>query len=158
MIQYYKELLFFIKSRIPNKDYAQDIVQESYMKAIALQNSQEIINKRALLYKIAKNLMIDKARKNFNLQEVLYEENAYTAKTVEPEEVLLEQDRQKTLMRALQTLPQKRKEAFVLHVLEGYSRDEVSQMMGISIDAVEKHLSRASIELKEKIKRKEGGF
>jgi len=71
---------------------------------------------------------------------------------------LLEQDRQKTLMRALQTLPQKRKEAFVLHVLEGYSRDEVSQMMGISIDAVEKHLSRASIELKEKIKRKEGGF
>ena len=158
MIQYYKELLFFIKSRIPNKDYAQDIVQESYMKAIALQNSQEIINKRALLYKIAKNLMIDKARKNFNLQEVLYEEHAYTAKTVEPEEVLLEQDRQKTLMRALQTLPQKRKEAFVLHVLEGYSRDEVSQMMGISIDAVEKHLSRASIELKEKIKRKEGGF
>jgi RNA polymerase sigma-70 factor, ECF subfamily len=158
MIQYYKELLFFIKSRIPNKDYAQDIVQESYMKAIALQNSQEILNKRALLYKIAKNLMIDKARKNFNLQEVLYEEHAYTAKTVEPEEVLLEQDRQKTLMRALQTLPQKRKEAFVLHVLEGYSRDEVSQMMGISIDAVEKHLSRASIELKEKIKRKEGGF
>ena len=158
MIQYYKELLFFIKSRIPNKDYAQDIVQESYMKAIALQHSQEILNKRALLYKIAKNLMIDKARKNFNLQEVLYEEHAYTAKTVEPEEVLLEQDRQKTLMRALQTLPQKRKEAFVLHVLEGYSRDEVSQMMGISIDAVEKHLSRASIELKEKIKRKEGGF
>lgn len=158
MIQYYKELLFFIKSRIPNKDYAQDIVQESYMKAIALQNSQEILNKRALLYKIAKNLMIDKARKNFNLQEVLYEEHEYTAKTVEPEEVLLEQDRQKTLMRALQTLPQKRKEAFVLHVLEGYSRDEVSQMMGISIDAVEKHLSRASIELKEKIKRKEGGF
>ncbi|QEH05713.1 RNA polymerase sigma factor [Sulfurospirillum multivorans] len=158
MIQYYKELLFFIKSRIPNKDYAQDIVQESYMKAIALQNSQEILNKRALLYKIAKNLMIDKARKNFNLQEVLYEENAYIAKTVEPEEVLLEQDRQKTLMRALQTLPQKRKEAFVLHVLEGYSRDEVSQMMGISIEAVEKHLSRASIELKEKIKRKEGGF
>jgi len=158
MIQYYKELLFFIKSRIPNKDYAQDIVQESYMKAIALQNSQEILNKRALLYKIAKNLMIDKARKNFNLQEVLYEEHAYTAKTVEPEEVLLEQDRQKTLMRALQTLPKKRKEAFVLHVLEGYSRDEVSQMMGISIDAVEKHLSRASIELKEKIKRKEGGF
>ncbi|AOO64744.1 RNA polymerase sigma factor [Sulfurospirillum halorespirans] len=158
MIQYYKELLFFIKSRIPNKDYAQDLVQESYMKAIALQNSQEILNKRALLYKIAKNLMIDKARKNFNLQEVLYEEHAYTAKTVEPEEVLLEQDRQKTLMRALQTLPQKRKEAFVLHVLEGYSRDEVSQMMGISIDAVEKHLSRASIELKEKIKRKEGGF
>lgn len=158
MIQYYKELLFFIKSRIPNKDYAQDIVQESYMKAIALQNSQEILNKRALLYKIAKNLMIDKARKNFNLQEVLYEEHEYIAKTVEPEEVLLEQDRQKTLMRALQTLPQKRKEAFVLHVLEGYSRDEVSQMMGISIDAVEKHLSRASIELKEKIKRKEGGF
>ncbi|AHJ12214.1 sigma factor, ECF subfamily [Sulfurospirillum multivorans DSM 12446] len=150
--------MFFIKSRIPNKDYAQDIVQESYMKAIALQNSQEILNKRALLYKIAKNLMIDKARKNFNLQEVLYEENAYIAKTVEPEEVLLEQDRQKTLMRALQTLPQKRKEAFVLHVLEGYSRDEVSQMMGISIEAVEKHLSRASIELKEKIKRKEGGF
>jgi len=158
MIQYYKELLFFIKGKIPNKDYAQDIVQESYVKALAMQHQQKIINQRALLYKIAKNLIIDTARKNFKHQEIAYEENEHTAVNQEPEAIIFEHDRQKMLMRALQALPEKRKEAFVLHVLEGYTKDEVAEMMGISTEAVEKHLSRASIELREKVKRKEGGF
>lgn len=158
MIQYYKELLFFIKGKIPNKDYAQDIVQESYVKALAMQHQQKIINQRALLYKIAKNLIIDTARKNFKIQEITYEENEHTTPHQEPEAIILEHARQKMLMRALQALPEKRKEAFVLHVLEGYTKDEVAEMMGISTEAVVKHLSRASIELREKVKRKEGGF
>ncbi len=58
-------------------------------------------------------------------------------------------------MSELKKLPLKRKEAFYLHIFEGYSRAEVAKQMGISLTSVEKHISRASIELKEKIKRKE---
>lgn len=155
MIEYYKELLYYIKNKIPNKDYAQDIVQETYTKIIAIQSKQEIINKRALLYKVAKNIIIDKARKNKNIQEITYEENEYSTKNQEPETIVLEENRKKILMNELQKLPPLRKEAFVLHILEGYSKQEVANIMSISVQSVEKHISRASIDLREKLKRKE---
>ena len=58
-------------------------------------------------------------------------------------------------MQELKKLPPKRKEAFVLHILEDYSKEEVAKMMNISIQAVEKHISRATIDLREKLRKKE---
>lgn len=152
MLQYYKELLLFVKNRISDKDYAQDIVQESYMKVIALENIELIQNKRAFLYRIAKNIIVDKARKNSSVKEVMFEDSIETATNLEPETLIIEQNRQMILMQELNKLPQMRKDVFILHVLEGYSREEIAKMMDISMSAVEKHLSRASIELKAKLK------
>lgn len=58
-------------------------------------------------------------------------------------------------MQEIKKLPPKRKEAFVLHILEDYSKEEVAKMMNISVQAVEKHISRATIELKAKLNKKE---
>lgn len=155
MIEYYKELLYFIRKNTSNKDYAQDIVQETYSRVISVENKQKIIDKRAFLYKVARNIIIDKARQSKKQKEISYEENKYIGNVHESEESILEQDRKMILMKELQKLPEKRKEAFVLHVFEGYSRQEVANIMGISVTAVEKHISRASIDLREKMKRKE---
>lgn len=152
MLKYYKELLLFVKNRTSEKDYAQDIVQESYMKAIALENKEAVQNKRALLYRIAKNIIIDKSRKGSSIHEVLFEDDIATAINLESEARIIEDERQMILMKELQKLPQMRRNVFVLHVIEGYSRDEIASMMQISKSAIEKHLSRASIELKTKIK------
>lgn len=154
MIKYYKELLYYIKKNIPNKDLAYDITQDTFEKAISFQKEEVIENKRAFLYRLAKNIIIDQSRKNKKVNEITYEENKYTLKSDETEEIVLKQDRQILLMKELKKLPLKRKEAFILHVLEGYSRQEISEIMGISVSSVAKHISRASIELKEKIKEK----
>ena len=58
-------------------------------------------------------------------------------------------------MKELKKLPPKRKEAFVLHILEGYTKEEIANIMNISYLAVEKHTSRATIELREKLRKKE---
>lgn len=155
MTEYYKELLFYVKKNISNKDFAHDITQETFERAIVFENKNKIENKRAFLYRLAKNIIVDEIRKNKKIKEIPYEENELTSKSEEPEKLTIEQSRQMLLMNELKKLPAKRKEAFVLHILEGYSRKEVSEIMGISIGAVEKHISRASIELKEKIRIKE---
>ena len=77
MLKYYKELFLYIKDKIPNKDNAQDIVQETYEKVISIKNSKEIENERALLYKVAKNIIIDRLRKNKNYKEISYEEENF---------------------------------------------------------------------------------
>ncbi|MFV7790587.1 RNA polymerase sigma factor [Aliarcobacter lanthieri] len=155
MLEHYKELHLYIKNKISNKDYAQDILQETYAKAIAMQNTQKIENSRALLYKVAKNIIIDMARKNKDLSEVEFNENYIIPSALTPEDLVIEQDNQKILMNELKKLPPKMKEAFVLYALEDYTKEEVAETMNISIQAVEKHISRAKIELKEKLKRKE---
>jgi len=155
MITYYKELLSYISKNVSNKDFAKDIAQETFEKAISFQNQALIENKRAFLYKLAKNIIIDEARKNKNIKVIPYEDNTYTSQSEETQNLVLEQEKQKILIQELKKLPLKRKEAFYLHIFEGYSRKEVAMKMGISIAAVEKHISRASIELKETIKRKE---
>ncbi|WP_418179057.1 RNA polymerase sigma factor [Aliarcobacter lanthieri] len=155
MLEHYKELHLYIKNKISNKDYAQDILQETYAKAIAMQNTQKIENSRALLYKVAKNVIIDMARKNKDLSEVEFNENYIITPALTPEDLVIEQDNQKILMNELKKLPPKMKEAFVLYALEDYTKEEIAETMGISVQAVEKHISRAKIELKEKLKRKE---
>lgn len=155
MTEYYKELLYYIKKNISNKDLAHDIAQETFEKAISFENKEEIKNKRAFLYRLAKNIMVDEIRKNKDIKEIPYEENEISSKNEEPEELVIKQSRQMLLMNELRKLPPKRKEAFVLHIIEGFTRQEVSEKMGISVSAVEKHISRASIDLKEKIRIKE---
>jgi len=155
MIQYYKELLFFVKKNIRNKDYANDITQDTFAKAISFQNQNPIENPRAFLYRLAKNIIVDESRKNKKFKEIPYDENDVTIKTHEPEDLAIEDNRQKILMKELKKLPEKRKEAFVLHVIEGYTRQEIANIMGISVAAVSKHISRATLELKNKIQEKE---
>lgn len=55
------------------------------------------------------------------------------------------------MMKIVQSLPPKCQQAFILHVLEGYSRKEISSKMGISIAAVEKNILRASEKIKNKM-------
>ena len=47
------------------------------------------------------------------------------------------------LMASLESLPPRMREAFKLHKLEGLSHAETARSMGISISAVEKHISGA---------------
>lgn len=45
MTNYYEELLLYVRGKVSSKDHAQDIVQESYTRAIAMQAKQEINNR-----------------------------------------------------------------------------------------------------------------
>ena len=91
MTRYYKELLFYVKKSVNNKDYAYDIVQDTFLKAITFQKEKPIENKRAFLYRLAKNIIIDKSRKNKNYQEVPYDDTKLTTRSQEPEKLVLKE-------------------------------------------------------------------
>ncbi|RBQ29191.1 RNA polymerase sigma factor [Aliarcobacter vitoriensis] len=155
MLNYYKELLLYVRNKVSDKDLAQDIVQETFEKALIIQNSQKVDNPRALLYRVCKNIIVDAVRKNKDFQEIEFDEEFIVLEQETPEDILIEQNNQEVLMKELRKLPPKMKEAFVLYVLEDYTKQEIAEIMNISFVAVEKHLSRAKFELKEKLRRKE---
>lgn len=151
MLSYYKELYFYIQKIVRDKEYAKDITQETYARALESHPNTPILNKRAFLYRVAKNIIIDQARKNNKNHLMNFEEERFISEDKQAEEKILQINENQFLLEEIQKLPKKRKQAFVLHVVDGYSRKEISVLLNISVSAVEKHISRASLQIKKSL-------
>ncbi|MCT7910234.1 RNA polymerase sigma factor [Arcobacter lacus] len=157
MIQYYQELLYYVQKMVGDKEKAKDIIQESYSRMLDIDKITPIENKRAFLYKLARNIVFDIARKDKHLLSIEYYEEAYNIpQEQQPDELLLEENQQEILFEILDTIPAKNAQAFILHVFEGFNRKEIASKMGISVSAVEKHIIRATEKIKEKLESIEG--
>lgn len=153
MLDYYKEIFYFAQKLVGgDKGYASDIVQETYTKAFEASTKSIINNQRAFLYKVARNIIIDNSRKQNKYQNIIYEEDEHSIpKFEQPEAITLIQSRNQDLKKIIETLPARSKQAFILHVIKGYSRQTIAQKMGISVNAVQKHITRATQKIKEQL-------
>ncbi len=155
MTEYYRNILFFIQRMVKDPELAKDLTQETYVKVLEKKDYDTIENKKAYIYRIAKNLVIDKIRKKQKYTEIIYnEETNCIPKEEEVEAVLDKKDDQILLMQCINYLPKRNKEAFILNVIKGYTRKEVAQIMNISLNAVEKNIARAAIKIQENLKEK----
>jgi RNA polymerase sigma-70 factor (ECF subfamily) len=151
MTDYYKEILQYIKKNIFDKDLAHDVTQETFARAIKNADSNEIENERALLYRIAKNVMFDLYKEKNKIDRISFNEEEYIDNSNATEEIIIKDEETTLLMKSLDDLPKKRRQAFTLHIVDGYTREEVADIMGISLNAVEQHISRASNQIKENL-------
>ena len=141
---------------------AEDLAQELYLKLAGRPAGPEAENPTALIYRIALNLMLDRARGDARAaardadwrtahrtalagQEVAEEAPA--------DDAVASRQRLRQLVEAVAGLPPQMKRAFTLHKLEGLSHAETAQAMGISVKSVEKHVSAALKALTGKLAR-----
>ena len=69
----------------------------------------------------------------------------------EPEKILDKKERQKAILKAVDTLPKKMKEVIILYEFEGKNYEEISKKLNIPTGTVKSRLSNARSELKEKL-------
>ncbi|RXJ97473.1 RNA polymerase subunit sigma [Malaciobacter molluscorum] len=161
MLKFYKEIVYFTLKIVGDKELAKDITQETYTRVNELltKNMLKKDNIRAFLYKIAKNIALDEKRKDKRIVQIEYqEEDFFIPKIEQPDEILLKNDQYEQLIKIIDTLPNRSKEAFILHSIDGYSRKEIANIMGITVSAVEKHINRAIKKLQEKIYKNRNNF
>lgn len=152
--RYHRELLNFLARQVSDRDAAADLAQESYARVLAVQHAgQSIVDMRALLYRTARNLLIDRHRR----QEVRQHEDIDAMPEdaqpcapahLQPEEALASMQVVRAHVAAIEALPPRCREAFVLHVFDGLTHAQVGQRMGISASMVEKHIVRAMVACK----------
>jgi len=65
------------------------------------------------------------------------------------EEALLARENKEMLQKAIATLPQQRRRAFVLCKIEGLSYKEAAEKMGLSLSSVKNHMALAREELRQ---------
>lgn len=155
MTSYYNEIFSYIKKNIFDKEVAQDVTQETFARAIKTTNSKVIENERAFLYRIAKNIMIDLYKEKNKINKISFDEEQYVDSSDTVETTMIKDEQTTLLLKELDKLPKKRRQAFTLHIIDGYSREEVAEIMKITLNAVEQHINRASNQIKENLSKKE---
>lgn len=153
--RYYRELLGFliVKLRCPYE--AADLVQETFARVLALNDPAAIRQPRALLYRIARNLAVDSARKQSvrsrHLAELGELEKAPSA-TPLPDYVLERDQLRHALDQTILAMPQRRRDVFLLYRFGGLKQAEIADRMGISTSMVERHLMKAMAQCREQLR------
>lgn len=140
-----------------DRDTAIDITQEVFTKYWdVLVGEEKVKNDKALIFKIARNLIIDNYRKKktCSLDSIIDPEDEDRV-----EEFLLIEDNKKYeiemetearfLLNKIIELPKSYQQVIYLRYVEGMKPDEIAKVLGISINAASVKIHRGIEELKK---------
>jgi RNA polymerase sigma-70 factor (ECF subfamily) len=148
------------RSLVRNTHDAEDIVQESYLRAFRFFGGYHGGDARTWMLKIVRNTSYSFLEKNrpAGLAEE-FDEKIHTASTEQPnaEAALLHSVDSRTLREALAELPVNFREVLVLRELEDMSYKEIAEIMGTPIGTVMSGLARGRARLRERLLLMRGG-
>lgn len=131
---------------VRNDSDAEDLVQESYLRAFRFFGGFRGGDARAWLLKIVRNTCYTWFRENRGQElSTEFDEDVHTVEgeSPDPETLLLQGAGAQLLREALEELPVDFREALVLRELEGLSYKQIAEVMEVSIGTVMSRLSRA---------------
>lgn len=145
---YQKELLAYGTRMSGSKELAEDLVQETFIKALINANTVTDLSpsqQRAWLYRTFKNLFFDRCRRAVLEQEYLH--------SVQPQisEYCGFSDVENAMF--LQTIAPQDRAIFQLRYFEGYTAQEISQMLNIPSGTIRSKLSRCRTYLKKQLEK-----
>ena len=129
----------------------EDIVQDAYLRLVVRAQSQDITKLDNLLRHVVRCFAIDRFRRKATRQ-------TFTSDTVgedtvdaaaDPERHVIGAQRLTRVMAAIEAMPPKRKEVFLLHRVEEQTYAQIARRLGISIKTVEKHMASAIRQLSD---------
>lgn len=147
----YREMLPLLERKLQSVHEAADVFQEAAVRWLGLPDRQSVREPKAYFYKVAINIAVDRMR----ARAVRAEESGVDEAIVDPMplpdrscEVRLQLQR---LQQAVDALPPRCREAFLLFKVEGLGQEAIATRLGISRNMVEKHVIRALCELRESV-------
>jgi len=127
-----------------NRADAEDIVAETFARVVTRADKIATITARAYLFAVARNAFLDARRRHAREARVAQE-----LPVVEPGPLSLHDDRERlaVALKALGTLPEGERAAFLLRVEHDLPYDEIAATLGISVTAAKVRVHRARLRL-----------
>jgi RNA polymerase sigma factor (sigma-70 family) len=155
-------LTSYFRRRVSSKTEAEDLAQDVFERVLRSSRTALILNPDALVFRIALNLLRDRARRQHSrgIEQSLSGEELDTlsdALLVElpPERTVQAQRELERVHAALGELSERTQAIFCLRRFENFKMREIAEIYGISVSAVEKHFSKALLHLTLSIRRRE---
>jgi RNA polymerase sigma-70 factor (ECF subfamily) len=148
-LNYHTGLLNFICHRVGNRDLAEDLLQDVFVKIhTRLDSLSDSERLQGWLYRIAQNSIIDHYRSGKSL-EPLPETLAETLAREPAEDDQVWSDLATCLRPMIEDLPEMYRDALLLSELEGMPLKEVAGRLGISLPGAKSRVQRGRAKLKE---------
>ena len=148
---------------VQNKEDAEEITQDVFVKVYqSFDKFQQKSTLKTWLYRITINESLDFIKKKNSKKRFFVfgkksqnEFEIVNISTFEHPGVLMEQQEDaKILFETINTLPENQRTAFILSKIDGLSNPEISEIMEMSISAIESLIFRGKNTLKEKLEEK----
>src|SRR6185295_2340780 len=150
----YRRRVFHIAYKFTGKhDDAEDLTQEIFLKVFkSLDKFNQDADFSTWLGSVARNYCIDHYRASKREKEVLVDDLvafdlAVATSGVNPQRVLEDRDRRSFLLRGLDLLPEKLREAVVLRDLQGLTYQEMADRLALPEGTVKSRINRGREEL-----------
>jgi RNA polymerase sigma factor (sigma-70 family) len=130
----------------------EDLVQETYVRMYSLPDYRKIESPRALLFRIAHNMAVERARRQSTQAtdsvadlELL---NVYSTEAPADEQIDARQ-RFESFCAAVDRLPPLCRRVFVLRKVYRLSHDEIAEVLGVSHSTIEKHVAKGLVRCRD---------
>ncbi len=155
LVRRYKDVLYRYAERMMGRpDDAEDIVQQAFVKGFqSLDRCRDPEKVGGWLFRIAVNLCKDNLKGRHRREVSLDAVGTLRAEGGNPEVASERTEIREEIYSALQDLSPEQREAFVLKHVEGWSYEEMSERLDVSVSALKMRVHRAREELQVLLQR-----
>jgi len=143
-------LLQFLRHNWRNASEVDDQLQDVYVRLFEAARKQLPDSAKLFAFATARNLLIDRIRQEriIPIETVADLETVDVALDAEaPDRIVAAREELRRLQAAVDRLPPRCREAIVLKQIEGLSRREIAQRMGVGEETVKRHLTNGMLAL-----------
>lgn len=150
--KHYNNIYAYCYRRTGNEQTAADLTQEVFLRLVKSIYSYRFSGKFSnYLFTVAVNVTNDYFRKSRSYEEYPDELPSHDDT---PEQAAVKKERDDTLYKRLLCLPDKQREAIILHYFHGFKAREIAALTGVGVPTVKSRL-RQGVEKLKKIYEKE---
>jgi RNA polymerase sigma-70 factor (ECF subfamily) len=144
--RHHDALLLFLRRRLAVPEDAFDAAQETYLRMLRYEGSRTIESPRSMLFRIAANVAVDQGRAAVTRRaadHLALDDVELASEEPSGERALASEQDLKMLVAAIDGLPPRCRQVFLLSRVDGMTYPQIARHCGISVKMVEKHVSHA---------------
>lgn len=147
----YNTALSYAQNELDAEEITQDVFTSVFRNAAKFKGDAAV---STWIYRITVNTCLNHIKRKKRFSFLKFGESESERPDFEHPGVLLEnKENAKSLFKAIDTLPESQKTAFILSFVEELPRQEVAEIMEISLKAVESLLQRGKKNLRDKLEK-----
>lgn len=142
----YDRLRNFFRKEVACHHEAQDLTQEVFFRFLRRDFPQPLESPRQMLFRIARNLLIDRFRKSRNeFSECAEETSENQHDAADPCRRMEASEKLSAAISAVHSLSPRCRKIFIMNRFGDYTYDEIARQLGVSVSTVEKEIIAALV-------------
>ena len=154
-LRHHADLRRFLVRRLRCEETAADVAQEAYLRLLRFAPRRAIEDARAYLFQVAANAAYDRLARQRTQDGLLdAEASAEAVPSSDPdvEATAAARERLFLVAKAVEELPPRCRQVFLMSRLDGLPHSEIAERLGISRNMVEKHVIKAMLHCRLRLK------